>query len=143
VVSGPTLYLDLDVILTGNIDHLSQLDYDFAMLENFHHKGFVNSSMMWFRNEKCVPHKVYERFLKMPDAFIGHYKRTAHGAYVGDQAFIWDTLGGNIGFIQDSGIKSYKYHCRSHLPPDAKAVVFHGPPRPTEVNADWISQHWT
>jgi hypothetical protein len=142
VIEEPTLYLDLDTVITGNIDHLTDLQYDFAMLQNFHQRGFVNSSLVWFRNKDLVPHKVYEKFLKMPEAYMAHHKRTQHDSYIGDQAFVWDALGGRIPLLSLPTLKSYKYHCRNALPKDASIVVFHGPPRPSEIKTDWMTQHW-
>lgn len=143
-IAGPTLYIDLDTVIVGNIDHLLDLDYDFAMLTNFHQKDFVGSGVMWFRNPQSVPHKVYHKFARMPDAYIAHHQRVRKGPHMGDQAFVWDTLGGQIAQLDNEklGLKSYKYHCSKRLPPDARAVCFHGPPRLGDVRADWIEQHW-
>jgi len=142
VITGPTLYLDLDIVVTGNIDFLANLSYDFMMLENFHKKEYVNSSIMWCKNVESIPQKLYTKFLKMPDAYIGHYKRCAHDVYIGDQAYVWDTLGGKAQLLQDDRIKSYKYSCQKRLPEGSSIVCFHGPPRPSEVKADWLETHW-
>lgn len=144
VITEPTLYLDLDTVIMKNIDYLLDLDYDFAMLQNFHEPDFVGSGVMWFRNEDTVPHKVYEKFLKMPEAYIAHHKRVRRGSHLGDQAFIADTLGlDNIERLNGSlGIRSFKYHARTFLPPDASIIAFHGPPRLGEVKADWIDKNW-
>lgn len=144
IITEPCLYLDLDTVITGNIDHLLELPYDFAMLRNFHEPDFVGSGVMWFKNENSVPHKVYQKFLKMPECYIQHHERRKNGSHLGDQAFIWDTLGGDIKLIDTShGIRSFKYHCRSHLPPETSVVCFHGTPRPNQVEAEWITRHWT
>ncbi len=141
VITGDTLFLDLDTVVTGDIDDIARLDCDFAMLQNFNNPKMVGSGVMWFSK---VPHKVYEKFVRQPDAYIAHHERNANGSYVGDQAFIWDALEHDIEFITDkfAGIKSYKYHCRSYLPDDAKIVCFHGNPRPTEVKTPWMETHW-
>ena len=143
IFNGPALYLDLDTVIVGNIDHLLDLDYDFAMLENFNQPGYVGSGVMWFRNETTVPHKVYEKFLKQPQAYMAHHERVRKGSHVGDQAFIADTIGlDNIPRLKGMGLKSFKRQCLTYLPPDARVVCFHGPPRLGEVKNDWIDKNW-
>lgn len=92
VIVGPTLYIDLDMAIVGNIDALTDLPYDFAMLRGMSRKHYVGSGVMWFRNP---PHEVYERFVQCPEKHIDYHIRNAREAHVGDQAFIWDTLGGD------------------------------------------------
>jgi hypothetical protein len=146
VITGPTLYLDLDTIITGNVDHLiddlRHSKYQFAMLRNFHQSDFVGSGVMWFSGENAVPHKIYEKFKKMPECYIAHHDRVRKGSHLGDQAFIWDTLGGEIDKLDVKGLKSFKYHARTFLPPDAALVCFHGQPRPQEAKAAWVAEHW-
>ena len=147
VITGPTLYLDLDTIITANIDHLIDdlrySKYTFAMLRNFHQPDFVGSGVMWFADEDAVPHKVYEKFRKQPDAYMAHHERVRKGSHLGDQAFIADTIGlENIEMLDVPGLKSFKYHARTFLPPDAALVCFHGNPRPPEAKAKWVAEHW-
>ena len=142
VIDGPTLYLDLDTVITGKID-VSKLDCDFAMLQSFWVADMVGSGVMWFSG-KNVPNQVYEKFVKQPQAYIKHYERNRDGTYVGDQAFVWDTLNREVERVNDylPGIKSYKMHCTHRLPSDASIICFHGLPRPTEVDHDWMKEHW-
>ena len=143
VITGPTLYLDLDTVVTGSLDGMAKLAYPFAMLRNFHQPDYVGSGVMWFRDADTVPHQVYEKFKRMPDAYIAHHDRVRVSSHLGDQAFIWDTLKGDIAKLDGLGLKSYKYHCKAFLPEDASAVCFHGPPRLPEVKAPWVAQHWS
>lgn len=143
VITGPTLYVDLDTVITGDLNKTRDIKCDFAMLRSFWTPDMVGSGVMWFSG-KNVPHKVYEKFAKQPQAFIKHYERNASGPYVGDQAFVWDTLDHDVERINDhlDGIYSYKLHCKKALPKAAKIVCFHGQPRPTDVKADWMERHW-
>ncbi len=61
---------------------------------------------MWFSGQN-VPHKVYEKFVKQPKAYMAHHERNADGPYVGDQAFVWDALNREIEQLNDHlpGIK--------------------------------------
>ena len=142
VIDCPTLYLDLDTVVTGPLDPVLEVPTDFAMLRNFWDEEMVGSGVMWFGDN--VPHGVYTKFAKQAQAYIEHYRRNASGPYVGDQAFIWDTLNREVEHINDylPGIYSYKMHCKKYLPKDSKLVCFHGEPRPTEVKTEWMSKHW-
>lgn len=145
VIDGETLYFDLDTVIAGKVDvsELLRIGPDFAMLQSFWTPDMVGSGVMWFGGDN-VPHKVYEKFAKQPQAYIKHYERNADGVYVGDQAFIWDTLNREVERVNDylPGIKSYKMHCFRRLPVDASIVCFHGKPRPTEVDNDWMKENW-
>lgn len=145
VIEGESLYLDLDTVLVGEVEisNLLRIGPDFAMLQSFWTEDMVGSGVMWFGGDN-VPHKVYEKFAKQPQAYIAHHKRNADGPYVGDQAFIADCLGPDIERVNEylTGIKSYKMHCFRRLPADASIVCFHGRPRPTEVDHDWMREHW-
>ena len=141
VITEPTLYLDLDTVIVGNINALARQQSDFAMLPNVNVKGMVGSGIMWF-NE--VPHHVYEKFAKMPQCYIEHHERNANAStcYIGDQAFIHDALNNNVDTITTDGIKSFKHDCRNRLPIDASVVCFHGKPRPNEVHNEWMERYW-
>jgi len=140
VITGPTLYLDLDTVITSNIDEFTDLPYDFAMLENFNEPETVGSGVMWFRKPLTA---VYDRFVQDPDRIIEHYERVKIGSYRGDQAFIFDTLDREVDKLKSPALRSYKRHCRGGLPEGTAIVCFHGRPRPTEINPDWMQKHWT
>mgnify|MGYP001611454496 CR=1 FL=1 len=141
VIDGPTLYFDLDTVITGPVD--PNVPHDFAMLQSFWKEDMVGSGVMWFSGQN-VPHNVYTKFVKQPKAYMAHYERNKDGPYVGDQAFIHDTLNKDVPTINDHlpGIKSYKMHCHRRLPADARIICFHGVPRPSEVKTEWMEKHW-
>lgn len=138
-VTGPSLYLDLDTVVTGNLDHLASLETDFSMLRNFHVPEFVGSGVMWFGK----PQKhVYERFCEKPFKWIDYHDRKVEGPYLGDQAFIWESMKRNVTHLPMERIKSYKFHCKDGLPPNTSLVCFHGLPKLPTVKADWIEKNW-
>ncbi len=143
VVENPTIYFDLDVVIVDNIDPISRIDCDFAILRNFWVDNLCNSSMMWFSGEN-VPTGIYAKFAKQAKAYMDYYERHADGPYVGDQAFIWDTMDRDVEYINDrfNHIRSYKMHCTKRVPPETAVVCFHGQPRPHEVDHDWMKRHW-
>ena len=141
LINGPTLYLDLDTIITGNIDGFMDFPYDFAMLENFNDNSFIGSGMMWFKNK--APTGIYERFIQNPQQIMNHYAEAKFGSYMGDQAFIFDMLERQVDKIASPALRSYKRHCRGGLPKGTSIVCFHGRPRPNEINPDWLKENWT
>jgi hypothetical protein len=138
-ITGPTLYLDLDTVITGPLAHLVSLPHDFAMLRNFHVPEFVGSGVMWFGK----PQKhVYERFCEKPFKWIEYHDRKRDGPYLGDQAFIWEAMGKKVAHLPMETIKSYKFHCKDGLPENTSIVCFHGQPKLPDVKADWITENW-
>jgi hypothetical protein len=142
VIDGPTLYLDLDTIITGPMDKFIERcrDYYFGMLENFNDPSMVGSGVMWFMSK--APEGVYERFVQDPQRIMDYYQNVKVGAYRGDQAFIFDALDRHVDKISSPALRSYKRHCRNGLPEGTSIVAFHGRPRPSEVNAAWVKEHW-
>jgi hypothetical protein len=138
-ITGPTLYLDLDTVVTGSLDHLAKLDMDFAMLRNFHIPEFVGSGVMWFGKSQ---RHVYDRFCEKPFKWIEYHDRKTDGPYLGDQAFIWESMKRQVKHLPMETIKSYKFHCKNGLPENTSLVCFHGLPKLPTVKADWIERHW-
>lgn len=141
VITGPTLYMDLDTAITGSLDGLADIQSDFATIRSFADKRLLGTGLMWFGK---VPHKIYEKFAKQPDAYIAHYDRNQSGAYLGDQGFINDVLDRKADILTDifSGITSYKLHHKSKLLPGTSIVCFPGSPKPTEIKDEWLLEAW-
>lgn len=137
-IEEPTLYLDLDTVVTGSLDHLN-LDMDFAMLRNFHNPQMVGSGVMWFGKPQ---RHVYDRFCEKPFKWIEFHKRMQDGPYIGDQAFVWEAMGRNVKHLPMDTIKSYKMHCKQGLPEGTSLVCFHGLPKAPEVKTSWMEAHW-
>jgi hypothetical protein len=137
--SQKTLYLDLDTVVTGSLDHFANLDTDFSMLRNFHDPNMVGSGVMWFG--KSQKH-VYDRFCEKPFRWIEYHKKKQNGPYLGDQAFIWDSFKRKVSHLPMETIKSYKMHCKNGLPKNTSLVCFHGLPKATDVKTDWMMEKW-
>ncbi len=141
-ITDETLYLDLDTVITGPLEPVIEKcrQFDFAMLENFHTDAMVGSGVMWFRK---APEGVYEKFAANPQRIIDYYLQAKVGPYMGDQAYIWDTLDRKVDTLKMPEIRSYKKHCRNGLPEGTSIVCFHGRPRPTEINPKWLQENWS
>ena len=147
VATGPSIYFDLDVIITGNIDYLADYTDTFSAPPNWAasgHGGIQSSIMCWPGNwnyfydeiRKVWPGKTTEDGYK-----IFHGDKFNGEKIWGDQEFFWHLLKDDWRRI-NKGIYSYKYHVRNNgkLPKDSRIIVFHGPPKPHEINEPWMSQ---
>lgn len=121
---GPKLYLDLDVVITGSIDDYADRG-ELTIIRDWW-GGRFNSSVMWIENRPDI----YEKFRVADiDRWPG-----------GDQDWIHACAPEAATF--DDGIRSYKAHVRDRGLGNARIVVFHGKPKPDEVDEPWIAQHW-
>lgn len=142
VITGPTLYLDLDTVITGNLDPVTTIPYDFAMLDILERNAKVgNSGAMWIA--KPFPY-VYERFAEKPEHWIKHHEKNAKNRYMGDQAFISDCFEEipKLHHALPGFFKGYKYdHCQDKVPESCSVVCFGGPPRPHQAGG-WVKRVW-
>ena len=131
VATGPSLYFDLDVVITGNLDYLvPYTECTFAAPANWAMSGHggIQSSVMAWRGGWHVPYDAFD------------YPKDSERLW-GDQEFLWELLGDDWEKIP--GVGSYKYHCRPNtsLPDWMKVAVFHGKPDPHEVTTGWMSPY--
>ena len=129
------LSLDLDTIITGNIDHLVNRDEDFIAW----HKGLLPYQ------GGIILHKPGSRAF-IWDEFdpVESPKRAA--MYPGsDQAWISYRLGRDEEtWTKADGIYSYKQDLRgvSFLDSKVKIVMFHGNPKPWQIKERWAGEHY-
>jgi len=146
VVTGPTLYLDLDTVICGSIDPLAGLPMSFGMLRNFGRAEYIGSGIMWFRDRP--PAGVYERFAADPDRLMNQYRvDKKRGAHFGDQAFIFEAVGdANIGRIQDAVpglIRLYPRDFESGVRGGCSVAVFKGKVKPPDaMHVPQLAEAW-
>lgn len=138
---GQILYLDLDVVVVGELDRL--VSPCLAMSKNWAqsgHGGCQSSVMSW--------NTTVEKYHFLPDEFDlsqlradGDIPWARYGSegYWGDQEYITAKIG-NPGdeIVPMQHIYSYKYHCMKKVPDDASVICFHGEPKPKDVQAQWV-----
>ena len=144
VATGPSLYFDLDVVITGNINYLA--DYvscrTLAAPANWAQSGHggIQSSIMAWPGNWTYP---YDRIKPLwpgratPDGY-----RIFEGKKLwGDQEWLWHLLGDDWEKIPYIG--SYKYHVRptGKIPEWMKICVFHGEPKPIDIKDPCISSY--
>lgn len=156
-IAGKVLYLDLDVVICDTIDWVQDLDptnfwtiRDWRYLWRPEWRG-INSSVMYWDTRSFAD--VWRDFASKPVLDIVQ-------KYRGDQDFIGATLPAEkIRFfpaesvvswrwqIQDGGVEPRKKTHKkpgagSVLTPGAKILVFHGNPKPHEINDPVIERFW-
>lgn len=155
--SGDLLYLDLDTVITGNLEWITQLDTrylwairDFKYLQT-PHKTILNSSVMWFNVNQCS--HVWDTF-QTQDVSLTTRR------YPGDQDYIQATLGVNrYRLFPENCFQSWRWQCvdggynfasRTHntpgtgtaIAPGTSVVVFHGNPKPHTIKDPVIQELW-
>lgn len=156
-IQSPVLYLDLDVMITGNLDWIWDLDTnyfwtirDFKYLWRPNHRGLNSSLMFW--DTKNFSH-IWRDFSKREISQVVREFR-------GDQDYLTSILKDDERRFLPEGIcKSYRWQIkdggmdmRTHtyrfpesgakIPPDTKVVVFHGHPKPHEIEDTLVRRHW-
>lgn len=132
IASGPSLYFDLDVVITGKINYLAKYTEQFSAPANWAQSGHggIQSSVMAWPGNWDLP------FRKFKDNCNDHMKRLW-----GDQEFLFEILGQEWQRLP--GIGSYKYHVRpvGEIPVGMHVCVFHGKPDPHEVSEPCILRY--
>jgi len=140
-IKRPTLYLDLDTLVTGPLQPLARLTHDFAMIDLRHanQEGIGQSGVMWIT--KPMP-EIYDKFTSRPEAWMRIYTEQAKQTYCGDQAFIYDAIGIPPKITRDlpGFVRSYKLQCVNG-PLNSSLVCFHGKPGPHETTG-WTQKAW-
>jgi hypothetical protein len=155
-LSGKILYIDLDTLITGNIDEIASVD-GFVVLRDFYAsmaKGVstvdIGSGLMSW--ESGSHHEIWDKFIANPRGAI----RSLHPH--GDQRWIQKFVMGRR-YWQDilvDQVVSFKCHCVNGLPGGARVVCYHGKPsipdsiripsrgwRNTRIPiSKWVGEHW-
>lgn len=133
--------IDLDVVITGNCDHIFSIDADFAMHEytypdrpNQHYNGSL------IVMDRGARHQVWDEFDpdSTPQAIAADETRIGS-----DQKWISTVLGkGEQRIGTEHGVYE-ALRIRDALPTDAAMVFFSGPRDPSKARHGWIRQHYT
>lgn len=155
-VAGPILYLDLDLVVHRNIDKLVAASQGQLMgIRDFNRKFYpqwqhLNSSAMcWQHGDHS---HIYNQFMQDKQAAMRLH---------GDQDWIWKTAKSKIKFWPDAWIQSYKWEIRGREqlvartgvrgfktvsnqepPQDCCIAVFHGEPKPQDVQDRFVVDNW-
>jgi hypothetical protein len=155
--SGPLLYFDLDVVITKNIDWIWQLSLkNFWTVRDFKHlwrptNYDINSSVMWWNTAQ------YEHVWA---GFRNQSIEDIMKRYHGDQDYITNAITStNCRFFDVEQVKSWRWQCldggydfrkRMYRSPGSgtnvteknSILIFHGNPKPEQIQDPVIVQHW-
>jgi hypothetical protein len=158
-LTGPALFLDLDIIITGELD--SFFDYlpgEFCIIRDWQRPWRVTGNSSVFRFEIGKHTDILGDFLANPEA--------ARASVRNEQEYLSYKLHekGRLQYWPAEWCCSFKRHCMrrfpmfyfnsAQLPGDAKVVVFHGNPKPDEAMrgkwaklryihpTPWIAEYW-
>ncbi len=155
--AGPLLYFDLDTVIVDNIDWIWQCPTtyfwavkDFKYLWQPTHTG-LNSSVMWWDTQK---------YSHIWDTFAQQDLNKIIQTYRGDQDYISDKIPENQRrFFDVNRVLSWRWQCfnggydfqkRRHCIPEkgtylaenTSVMIFHGKPKPDQVEDQVILAHW-
>jgi hypothetical protein len=144
LLTAPTLYLDLDVVIVGDIAPLVSACDRFTMMHERGKTDYFNSSAMAWTGDMS---HVFDTFSGNPAV---HMERFRSHPRIGDQAFISDLLvcedrppqsfKSALGY---DAIVSYKHdRCQGGAPKRACIVTFHGKPKPCDFKTGWVAKAW-
>lgn len=164
-ISGPSMFLDLDLVIRGNIDAFLTYEPDkIPIIHNWvggirrvlnRRPNIGNSSVFRWRANECG--YVYEQFLGEKEWALANFSPP--------QSYLTHCIREQMVFYPESWTRSFKRHVRPFFPlnllvtprePSCPIVVFHGRPDPEEVvegyrgkkphhhckPAPWIEKHW-
>jgi hypothetical protein len=138
-LSGPVLFMDLDLVVTGNLDEFFEVGEDddviLARNANTPLEKLGQTSIFRFPIGKLAP--LREMFLSDPQAIADKYRF--------EQRFVTRNAPDGIKFWPKGWISNYKWHCvptfplnyfiAPNLPVKSKIVIFPGPLNPPDAIA--------
>lgn len=137
----PVRYLDLDIVLCGNVDFLKEPCPNMKMIwEDAENGQMPNSSVMGW---DCDLRFVYDKFVSNPQKWMDKYSRLPN---LGDQAFIYDTIvesGMNVDFWKDDRIIHFRDILNGAGWEDRSLVWWTHQPKPLSLKGHpLVKEHW-
>ncbi len=130
------VYIDLDTVITNNIDPLLSLKEPFIALDNFQPSGSLASGVMVWNEDSSL---IFNEFVRTNENYMARFN--------GDQRFIefalqrrskpWKKLQN----LLPNFLISYKHHYLFAGLGDESLLIFHGKPRPRDVKSVWSGNY--
>jgi len=155
--AGPLLYFDLDTVIVNQIDWIYQLPLswfwtvrDFKYLWRPSYYG-INSSIMWWDTRTFD--YVWQEFQRQNLQQIMKQHR-------GDQDYLAKTIkNSEVRYLDSDRVKSWRWECldggynfkrrnfqlssaSTVIPQNTDILVFHGNPKPADLQDPVVQQHW-
>lgn len=157
-LSGPTLFLDLDIVIVDSLDPFFEVPGQFVVIRE------------WDKSDGTGNTSVYRYEIGAHTDALAHLARDPQAAMAdvrNEQEYITHFLNkqGKLSYWPDEWCRSFKRHCvrrgimgwfkPPHLPEGARIVAFHGIPNPPDAIAGrsgkwyrrvmptaWVAEHW-
>lgn len=151
------LYFDLDVVITGSLHWILHLDpryfwaiNDWRHLWKPHWRGLNSSMMFW----DCT------KFSQPWEYVLAHARTDMFRNFHGDQDLLTAVLPiDQVRYFDDHRVRSWRWQVKdggldartrkylrpgagSLLPNETAVVVFHGHPKPHEIDDQLVQTHW-
>lgn len=154
--AGPMLYFDLDTVIVDNIDWICDLPTTwFWTVQDFKYlyrpgSQSINSSIMWWDTRQFA--EVWQNFQQQN-------LQTIIKQYRGDQDYLNQVLpSSQVRFLDPERIRSWRWQCLeggmhpnrqkrvrdipTQITPETDIMIFHGHPKPHEIQDPVVQQHW-
>ncbi len=162
-LEGPTLFLDLDVVIVGSMDRFFEYPGEFCIIHNWiERRKAIFRKRPWIGNSSVFRFTV-GRHAYILDYYNAHIERATND-YPAPQVFLSEAVR-EMTFWPEEWCRSFKRQCipttplnlfmTPTIPEDASIVVFHGRPNPDEAvggtktawynssrPAPWINRYW-
>jgi hypothetical protein len=163
-LSGRVLFLDLDIVITGQLDCFFEYNSasEFCVIHNWTHPDRLIGNTSVYRFDVGSHPEILQCFLADYTTILQQFPNS--------QSYISHCLRDSISFWPDGWCCSFKRHCvpkgplrwlrPPHLPGGARIVAFPGQPNPHDVAvgkwpapwykrsykhirpAAWVQEHW-
>ena len=146
-LQGNALFLDLDVIILGELDAFFDVPGEFRIVKDWNLRGSYIGNSSVFRFEIGRYPDILQYYLEHGDAVRQNHRN--------EQAYLsWCMREkGILQYWDETWCRSFKRHCMRTFPfgyffeakhpgPDAKIVIFHGNPNPEWVIDGWHSANF-
>ena len=148
VIEGTTLYMDLDVVITDNIDcfFTHEPEADFVGMNDFNPDTKIFNSSVFRYEPEAMKDKLWQPFIDDRERWL---------RYSGDQNVISEVIMKHpeTKSFPDSWTQSYKWHDRKgqryhkgkwtfEHNGESLVTVFHGEPNPHQSDMEWVKKAW-
>lgn len=154
---GPTLFLDLDIVVVGPLDGFFDPPGRFCVIKEWDKRDATGNTSV-YRFEAGESHDVLDHLAKNLSG--------AQSDFRNEQEFVTDYFhrSGQLSYWPKGWCVSFKRHClpwplgwfgKARIPEGARVVTFHGKPNPDDVIAgrsgkwyrrvrpvDWVAENW-
>ncbi|MEM8670026.1 MAG: hypothetical protein AAGG48_21040 [Planctomycetota bacterium] len=165
-LDGDTLFLDLDLVLTGSLDDFFTYEPGrFCVIQDWLEK---RRSWMPGRDGRVGNTSVFrfnpQQHVRVYDHFVDHQSEVLENFRI-EQQYVSDALSDDLAFWPERWVRSFKRHCRPIFPmnmiqapqepSEMRILAFHGYPLPQQAidgysasvfkstkPAKWLAHYW-